>query len=169
MPSLHPAAVDPASLLADCDVTRTRRGGPGGQHRNKVETAVVIVHRPTGIQGEAAERRSQADNQRVALFRLRVNLALNVRGNSDEASQPSSLWQSRVRAGRISVNSSHDHFPTLLAEALDRISDEQFDIKTASERLGCTPSQLAKFLKQEPRALGMVNEQRLKLGLRPLK
>ena len=43
----HPAAVDLASLAAECDFRTTRRSGPGGQNRNKVETAVILTHRPT--------------------------------------------------------------------------------------------------------------------------
>ena len=67
----HPAAVPAVDLLKDCAVERTRRSGPGGQHRNKVETAIVLTHRPTGIQAEASERRSQPENLAVATFRLR--------------------------------------------------------------------------------------------------
>lgn len=57
----HPAAIDPDELLRQCDEKRIRRGGPGGQHRNKVETAVVLHHRPTGMTAEASERRSLAE------------------------------------------------------------------------------------------------------------
>ncbi|MDZ4820499.1 MAG: peptide chain release factor-like protein, partial [Planctomycetota bacterium] len=78
-PSIHPACLDPAELGRQVDVTFTRRSGPGGQHRNKVETAVVLVHRPTGISAQAAERRSQAQNRAVALHRLRVRLAVEIR------------------------------------------------------------------------------------------
>jgi len=83
---VHPAKLEIDKLVAQCDFTRTRRGGPGGQHRNKVESAVVVQHRPTGVIAEANERRSQADNRRSAIFRLRVNLALAVRSfeNPDE-------------------------------------------------------------------------------------
>ena len=73
---MHPAALPDDDLLSICNETRTRRGGPGGQHRNKVETAVVLQHRPTGLNAEANERRSQADNRRVALQRLRLRLAI---------------------------------------------------------------------------------------------
>ena len=77
--TLHPAALPPDELLAQCDVQFVRRSGPGGQHRNKVSTGVVLVHRPTGIKAEANERRSQAENRTAACLRLRVNLALEVR------------------------------------------------------------------------------------------
>ncbi|MCA9240852.1 MAG: peptide chain release factor-like protein, partial [Planctomycetales bacterium] len=44
----HPSAVPLEELERDCKIERLRRSGPGGQHRNKVETAVVITHQPTG-------------------------------------------------------------------------------------------------------------------------
>ena len=59
----HPAATRAEQLLAECEVRRLRRSGPGGQHRNKVETAVALRHLPTGVQAEANERRSQAQNR----------------------------------------------------------------------------------------------------------
>ena len=62
-------------LLAECDVTTFRASGPGGQHRNRRESAVRLVHRPTGIVVVAAERRSQHVNRAVALDRLARKLA----------------------------------------------------------------------------------------------
>jgi len=73
--------VDPALLLRACVLRRGRTRGPGGQNRNKVETAVYLLHRPTGVAAAATERRSQAENLRVALFRLRLQLAVAVRGD----------------------------------------------------------------------------------------
>ena len=75
----HPAAIPPEKLLEECTIQFVRRSGPGGQHRNKVSTGVVLTHRLTGVMAEAAERRSQAENRAAALFRLRVNLALEIR------------------------------------------------------------------------------------------
>ena len=40
----HPAALDTELLARQCDFRATRRGGPGGQNRNKVETAVILVN-----------------------------------------------------------------------------------------------------------------------------
>jgi len=162
---VHPAALGPEELLAECRVERLRRSGPGGQHRNKVETAIRLLHMATGVTAEASERRSQAENQRVALGRLRVNLALEIRRPCSADRAPSPLWQSRCQAGRIGVSPSHDDFPTLLAEALDRIAARAGDVKEASEELGSTASQLVKLLKKEHRALALVNGWRHERGM----
>jgi hypothetical protein len=164
----HPAQLPPDKLLAECDVQFLRRSGPGGQHRNKVDTAVVLRHRPSGVKAEANERRSQAENRGVALGRLRVNLALELRTSRDAEAVPSPLWRSRSGGGRLEVSAAHADFPALLAEALDVLSAAGFDPRLAGETLGCTPSQLVKFLKKEPRAMGLVNAERVRRGLHPL-
>ena len=167
--NVHPAALAPDELLRECDVRRVRRSGPGGQRRNKVETAVVLRHRSTGIEAEANERRRQAENQRIALFRLRINLALNVRCAVDPESPQSRLWQTRCRNGRIAVSPRHADFPSILAEALDVICSENVDLRAAADRLGCTSSQLTKLFRSEPRALTHLNTLRVERGLRRLK
>lgn len=60
--------------LRDVDVTAMRAGGPGGQHVNKTESAVRVVHRPTGLSVTAREERSQHRNRELALARLRALL-----------------------------------------------------------------------------------------------
>jgi len=165
----HPAGFPEDRLMVDCDVRRLRRSGPGGQHRNKVETAVQLLHRPTGIAAEANERRIQAQNRAMALRRLRLNLALEVRTPRPDDHPPSPLWRSRCRGDRIVVATDHADFPPLLAEALDTIAACDADVKHAAERLGCTTSQLVKFLAKEPRALGTVNAWRAERGLRALR
>ena len=59
-----------AELLTQCDITATRASGPGGQHVNKTDSAVQVLHRPTGIQLKVGESRSQHTNKQIALERL---------------------------------------------------------------------------------------------------
>lgn len=61
-------------ILAECDVDFFRSGGKGGQNVNKVETAVRLTHRPTGIVVVCRDERSQWQNKMRALDRLRERI-----------------------------------------------------------------------------------------------
>ncbi len=169
MTEIHPAGLPINQLLADCEIQRTRRGGPGGQHRNKVESAIVITHIPSKIIGQAGERRSQHENREVAVERLRLNLAIGLRTKVGEAQLPSELWRSRIIARKIAVSPQHADFPILIAEAMDFIEASHFDLSRAGHRLAVSNSQLIKFVKSVPAAFTWLNENREKLGLRSLK
>jgi ribosome-associated protein len=65
---------DPVVLKKQVVVETYRSGGPGGQRKNKVETAVRLRHLPSGITVIATEHRSQAENRKLALERLRDRL-----------------------------------------------------------------------------------------------
>jgi protein subunit release factor A len=68
------AALDDELLLRQCEEEFFVAGGPGGQHRNKTETAVRLTHLPSGLVLTATERRSQLQNRGAALERLRERL-----------------------------------------------------------------------------------------------
>jgi protein subunit release factor B len=55
---------------ADLEETFMRSSGPGGQNVNKVSTAVMLVHRPSGISVNVQDSRSQAMNRKLARERL---------------------------------------------------------------------------------------------------
>ena len=162
----HPACLSPEQLLAECTQTFTRRSGPGGQNRNKVETAVVLRHGSTGMTAEANERRSQQENRMIALQRLRVSLAIGVRSDllAGTCPAPSPLWLSRCRGSRLAINPEHVDFPALLAEALDAITTFDYEPRPAAEALGCSASQLVKLVQLEPRALVWWNARRQERG-----
>ena len=67
------------ALIAQCEVDRYRASGPGGQHRNKTESAVRLRHKLTGVSAIGEDSRSQAENKVHAVRRLRQSIALDVR------------------------------------------------------------------------------------------
>lgn len=185
----HPACLGDDELLAQCRVGTGRSGGPGGQNRNKVETLIELTHVATGVEAHAGERRSQMENRRVALRRLRLALAVAVRVAVPMGPVGSVLWRSRRRAagrdstagsppksrwasggeGTLEINPDHHDYPALLAEAMDVLAASGWDSKPASLRLNVSASQLLKLIKEHPPALAMVNRERERAGLHRLK
>lgn len=166
----HPACLDDTELLKQCEATRGRSSGPGGQHRNKVETLVRIMHTPTGLEAHAGERRSQSENKAMAVRRLRLALAVDFRCGVPIGEIGSGLWKSRRGpTGRIACSHEHHDFPSLLAEAMDVIADSGWDLKKPSLRLEVSASQLLKLIKDHPPAMVRVNHERATRGLHPLK
>lgn len=174
----HPACADDDAILAQCDERLARTGGPGGQHRNRVDSKVILTHRPTGIESAAGERRSAIDNRRVAVRRMRLALALQVRTPVPTGTIGSRLWRSRRRSvkddagkisGRITCSPSHHDFPSLIAEALDVMAAANWDPKKAALRLDVSMSQLVRFLKDYHPAIELVNRERAERGEHALK
>ncbi len=66
----------PAVPFQEKDLVETfcRSGGPGGQNVNKVSTAVLLLHRPTGVSVRVQDSRSQDQNRALARERLAERL-----------------------------------------------------------------------------------------------
>jgi peptide chain release factor 1 len=78
----EPAAVAVELDPADLDWSLCRASGAGGQHVQKTDSAVQIVHRPTGITVRCESERSQHRNRATALAELRARVAAAERARS---------------------------------------------------------------------------------------
>ncbi len=141
-------------LLRVCRVERRLGTGPGGQKRNKTESAVTVVHEASGVSGSSDETRSQITNRLLALRQLRLNLALRLR-----APPP----MPRPFAETPSLRSPD--YPLWTAVLLDVLADRGLRVSEAAAFCGLSTGRLVRELARNPALWQEVNRLRRAAGL----
>ncbi|MBN1554012.1 MAG: peptide chain release factor-like protein [Phycisphaerae bacterium] len=165
-------------LLAGCDVHIYKASGPGGQHRNKVSSAVRLHHQATGVTAVANDSRSQHDNRRRALSRLRMNLALQLRQPAASADallptvvaeclhkpkKPTSDAPLRLQVGRKDAR-----FWPVAAYLLDWLAEAEGKLAPVSARLGVSTGNITSILKSDRHLLAAAQTLRREHNQRPI-
>jgi hypothetical protein len=166
-----PLTLDDAELIRECDVDTYRASGPGGQHRNKTDSAVRLRHRPTGLIVTGEERRSQHQNKANALERLREALALKVRTPLDRlAFHPPDWFRAMLdKAGRLKIGRNNPRRLPVVRLALDVLTAAEGRVADAAALLGISTGNLSDFLTDEPKSMEEANRIRAAFGHKPLR
>ena len=161
------------ALVAQCEVDRYRASGPGGQHRNKTESAVRLRHKLTGVSAIGEDSRSQSENKLHAVRRLRSAIALEVREPVVlDGYVPSPRLAAMVAAGTAPLGKNTrltGEYWTAIGELLDLLVAGNLEIGTTAQRLGMTTGALSKLLLHDESVARAVNDLRRAKGMRPLR
>ena len=162
----------------DLAITFYRASGPGGQHRNKVSSAVRLRHRPTGIAAVANDSRSQHDNRRMAIQRLRMNLAIQLRqpgplpANALPEIVAECIFIPKKATGdaekRLEIGRKNERFWRVAAYLLDWLDGAEGRLGTVSHGLGISTGNLTAVFKADRHLLAAAQAVRRMHGQTPI-
>ncbi|MGI9467164.1 MAG: peptide chain release factor family protein [Rubripirellula sp.] len=169
----HPALLHPDQLLGICDLRTQRRSGPGGQHRNKTSSGAFLHYPPTNTTAEATERRSQADNRKIALERLRFRLAVEVRSPSPidghEMSSEENQLRERYQGESLKISDRNSDKPAVLALLLNDLHVCGGQPSAVGPFWQASTSALVRLIKSQSSAFAFLNQIRQHHGRLPLR
>lgn len=168
----HPAVLASDQLLDDCQLRTQRRSGPGGQHRNKTSSGAFLLHQPSGVIGEATERRSQAQNRRAALDRLRFRLAVERRTPSifdAESKGGEAVVRQKYHRHSLRLSDTNTDKPAVLALLINDLHAAGGQPRVVAPKWGATTSAVVSLVRSHRPAFRLVNAIRSHHQRPPLK
>lgn len=173
MPRIDYLLATDDQLIAQSEVDRYRASGPGGQHRNKTESAVRLRHRASGVSAIGEDSRSQAENKHHAVRRLRSAIALELREPVEiQGFVPSRRLAAFVAAGTAPLGAKTrqtGEYWAAIGELLDLLVAGNLEIAMTAQRLGITTGALSKLLLHDDLVARTVNDLRRAAQMRPLR
>lgn len=173
MPRLAYLLASDEQLIAQSEVDRYRASGPGGQHRNKTESAVRLRHKASGASAIGEDSRSQHENKLHAVRRLRAAIALDVREPVVlETYMPSPRLAAMVAAGTAPLGAKTKltgEYWAGMAELLDLLVAGNLEIAATAQRLGITTGAMSKLILHDEAVARVVNDLRRAAQMRPLR
>ncbi len=143
-----------------CRVKACVGTGNGGQKRNKTSSAIQLTHEATGISMEDDTTRSQHQNLRHALRKMRWELAVTLVPSPGEL--PPSVPLIPI------PKASTPRYSLWLGKVFDALRRGEFQLAPAAADLGCTASQLGRLLGRDPFAWQKLSQERQRRQLPPL-
>jgi RF-1 domain len=164
-------ALTDEQLLRQCEVDTIRGSGRGGQKRNKTETMVRVRHRPTGLQGLSDDTRSQHQNKREALRRLRRRLALDRRQpvQLEGWAPPEALRKLLTPTKGEVIGRKNPLYLPAVAALLDLFVALECSVGDTARRLGLSTGAMSRLLLADEHLGRCVNVLRAGRELRPLR
>jgi hypothetical protein len=144
-------------FIKRCHIDFYKASGPGGQKKNKTESAVRLTLRDSTITASASEERQQSVNRSRAISRLRMQVAFELR-------ETAKVWE-----GQWDMNQKNPKYPQFIACLIDHLVKHSWKVSDAATNLSISTGKLIKILAKNDTLWQLVNQSRIKAGHKPLK
>ena len=149
--------MDDDALIRICEFSPYKATGRGGQKKNKSSSAVRLVHKPTDIAVTASKSRCQHTNRKIALKKLRYQMAFEIRSGE------------LPKLSTVEMSPNNKRFYLWIAYIFDILHRHHFAISNCAKELELSTSRLIKLLARDDTVWQHVNDKRKALALNPLK
>ena len=144
-------------LLKLCKTDHFIATGKGGQKRNKTSSAVRLSLNDSTISVTASEDRQQSVNKKLAIRKLRLSIAMELR-------QEAQAWQ-----GQLDMNAKNPQYPLFIGCLTDYLFESNWQVSEVAKSFDISTGKLIKIISKDDSFWQFVNKERQGNGYKPLK